>query len=145
MRSAWRDSQYDVLLEEWGKVVPPDRLFVTSVEELSADRDCLLKRIALWLDIDPEPLLNAQIERSNPTVVTKSKFLREVGGKVASALPENRFIRRVKTAVREWNSAPVDRNELSENAELMAHLAEEFAPHMQKFEEMRCELTWQVP
>lgn len=145
MRSAWRDTQYDLMLEEWSRVVPRERLFVTSVEELSQDRDDLLSRLAQWLEIAPEPLLKAEIDRSNPTVVTRSKFLREVGGRVAAALPENPLIRRIKTAVREMNSAPVDKNELADNAELMAQLTAEFAPNMARFEDLRATLAWAPP
>ena len=133
MVSAWRDSQYDRMLEEWSVVVAPENLFVTSVEELGEDREGVLTALAGWLGIDPQGLIDAKIDRSNPTVVTKSRLLRKLGGKAAKALPDTAIVRRLKTAVRELNSAPIDRDEIRENAALMAQLDAEFAPHMAQF------------
>lgn len=141
MVHAWESSQYDRTLEEWGRIVPRERLFFTSVEELTADRDATLTRIANWLEIDPEGLINAETERSNPTVVTRSRLVRQVGKKLAMALPETRTIRRVKDAVREMNSAQIDRDEIKENADLLAQVSAEFAPNMARFEELRFELS----
>lgn len=145
MVHAWRGSQYDWMLEEWSRVVPPERLFVTSVEELSQDRVGVLTAIATWLGIDPAGLLEAGVDRSNPTVVTRSRFVRQVGKRLAKILPETQAIRKVKTALRELNSAPIDRDERHDNAALLESLAAEFAPHMTRFEQLRRELTWQAP
>lgn len=142
MVHAWSTSRYDLMLEEWSQIVPRERLFVTSIEELAANRDAVLTRVAQWLEIDAESLVNATVERSNATVVTRSRFVRQVGKKLAKLLPETRVVRSVKTAVREMNSASINRAELEENAELLAQLSAEFTPHMARFEELRTELCW---
>ena len=137
MVTAWRDSQYDRMLEEWSARLAPERLFVTSVEELGKDRDLVLAAIADWLGIDPQALIEAKIERSNPTVVTKSRLLMKVGGKIAKRLPNSGVIRKLKTSIRELNSAPVNRDEIKDNATLISQLEAEFSPHMQRFEKTR--------
>ncbi|MEQ8739016.1 MAG: sulfotransferase [Hoeflea sp.] len=142
MVHAWSTSRYDLMLEEWSQIVPRERLFVTSIEEFSADRNRVLTRLSQWLGIDPEGFKDATVNRSNPTVVTRSKFVRQLGKKLAHALPDTRAIRSLKTAVRELNSAPVDKSEFEENAELIAQLSVEFAPHMERFQEMRTSLAW---
>ncbi|MCL9998899.1 MAG: sulfotransferase domain-containing protein [Erythrobacter sp.] len=145
MVHAWSGSQYDRMLEEWGRIVPPERLFVTSVEELSQDRVRVLTDIAIWLEIDPAGLIGAGVDRSNPTVVTRSRLVRQVGKKLAKILPETQTIRKVKTALRELNSTPIDRDERHDNAALLESLTAEFAPHMARFEQLRRELAWQAP
>lgn len=142
MMHAWRSSKYDLMLEDWSKIVPRERLFVTSVEELAQDREKVLTGIAAWLGIDPAGLLAASVDRSNPTVVTRSRLVRQVGKRLAKVLPETRVIRKVKTAVRELNSAPVDRDERHDNAALLASLEAEFAPHMARFQKLRREVTY---
>jgi hypothetical protein len=142
MMHAWRSSKYDLMLEDWSKIVPRERLFVTSVEELAQDRVKVLTGIAAWLGIDPSGLLAASVDRSNPTVVTRSRLVRQVGKRLAKVLPETRVIRQVKTAVRELNSAPVDRDERHDNAALLASLEAEFAPHMSRFQKLRREVTY---
>jgi hypothetical protein len=131
------------MLEDWSKIVPRERLFVTSVEELAQDRVKVLTGIAAWLGIDPSGLLAASVDRSNPTVVTRSRLVRQVGKRLAKVLPETQVIRKVKTAVRELNSAPVDRDERHDNAALLASLEAEFAPHMARFQKLRREVTYQ--
>jgi Sulfotransferase domain len=140
MVNAWADSHYDQMLERWSAVVAPERLFVTSVEELGADRDGVLTAIAHWLGIDPVPLLTSQIDRSNPTVKTRSRLIRMIGGRAAKILPETPMVRRLKTFVRELNSTPLDRDEISQNADVLARLDEEFAPSMANFSALRAKL-----
>jgi hypothetical protein len=140
MVNAWKDSQYDRMLERWSAVVAPGRLFVTSVEELGADRDGVLRQIAQWLGIDPDPLLMSEVDRSNPTVKTRSRLVRMIGGRAAKLLPETPLVRRLKTFVRELNSAPLDRDEMGRNADLLAQLDTEFAPSVARFTAMRAEL-----
>lgn len=140
MVTAWRDSQYDHMLKAWSDAIAPERLFVTSIEELGAARESVLRSLAEWLGIDADGLIDAQVERSNPTVITKSKLVRKLGARLAKALPETRTIRRLKTAVREANSAPVDRSEIDANSNLIAQLDADFAPHMSRFEELRGDL-----
>jgi len=142
LRSAWRDTQYDRTLEDWSAIVPAQRLFVTSVEELTAERTNTLNALGNWLGIDAQPLIEAEADKSNPTVVTKSRLLRAVGMKVAKALPENAILRRAKDFVRTMNSAPVNRAELEENEDLLEQLGKEFAPHMERFEEMPARLAY---
>ncbi|NLR69409.1 sulfotransferase [Novosphingobium sp. ERN07] len=140
MVNAWADSHYDQMLERWSAVVPPERLYVTSVEELGADRDGVLADIAHWLGIDPDPLLTCEVDRSNPTVKTRSRLIRMVGGRAAKLLPETPLVRRLKTFVREMNSAPLDRDEVKQNADLLAQLDAEFAPSMANFAALRAKL-----
>ncbi|MFY7836455.1 MAG: sulfotransferase [Novosphingobium sp.] len=140
MVNAWADSHYDQMLARWSAVVPPERLYVTSVEELGADRDGVLTDIAHWLGIDPVPLLTSEVDRSNPTVKTRSRLIRMVGGRAAKLLPETPLVRRMKTFVREMNSAPLDRDEVKQNADLLAQLDAEFAPSMANFAALRAKL-----
>lgn len=140
MINAWADSHYDQMLERWSAVVPPERLYVTSVEEIGADRDGVLTDIAHWLGIDPAPLLTSEVDRSNPTVKTRSRLIRMVGGRAAKLLPETPLVRRLKTFVREMNSAPLDRDEVKQNADLLARLDAEFAPSMANFAALRAKL-----
>lgn len=142
MVSAWRDSQYDLMLETWGAQVAPERLFVLAIEELQADRAATLSALAHWLELEPEALISAAAVQSNPTVVTKSRMIRKLGQRAAKYLPDSSAIRRLKTTVREWNTAPLDKDELTRNAPLLAELAAEFAPNMQRFAELRREMAW---
>lgn len=142
MVNAWRTSQYDLMLDEWSAIVPRERLYVAAIEELSADRAAFLTRIANWLGIDPDGLLNAVVERSNPTVVTRSRMLRKIGKKVAKVLPETAAVRALKNTMRELNSGQVDNQEIKENAALLDQLATEFAPSMARFQAKRAELAW---
>lgn len=141
MQSAWRDSQYDLMLEQWRAVMEPGKLRAITLEELNADREGTLVSLALWLGLEPYQLLNAQTDRSNPTIVTKSRFVRDVGAKVAKMLPENRAVRALKTRVREMNSAPVDHDEIDQNAPLMAALEAEFETSTARYERLREELS----
>lgn len=140
MVSAWRDTLYDEMLADWSAFVPAERLHVLSLEDLSSRRRETLTGLARWLDIDPAPLVDAEVERANPTVVTKSRFLRSVGARAAKVLPDNAAVRALKTRVREMNSARIDPGEFESNAELLANLEREFAPHMRRFDEIRQEL-----
>lgn len=137
MVNAWNDSRYDLMLSRWSEVVSADKLFVTSVEELGDEREKVLRELAAWLGIDPEPLVHSRVDRSNPTVKTRSTLLRKVGGRAAQVLPETRLIRHIKTFVRELNSSPLDRDELSRNSNLIEQLDAEFAPAMAEFEALR--------
>lgn len=140
MLTAWQDSRYDLMIEKWGKVVPRDRLMVLSIEELTADRDGALKSLANWLGIDARPLIGAEVDRSNPTVVTKSRFVRKLGQKAAKILPDTQGIRKLKTTIRELNSAPIDRDELADNLDLITRLGAEFAPNMARLRDLRKDL-----
>lgn len=142
MVNAWSSTQYDLMLDEWSAIVPRERLYVAMIEELSADRAAFLTRLAHWLEIDPDGLLHAVVERSNATVVTRSRILRNVGRKLARALPETPAIRALKNTVRELNSAEVDDREIAENAELLKQLTAEFAPSMARFQAKRAQVAW---
>ena len=99
--NAWPDSQYDNLIERWGTIAEPGKLFVTSVEELSLSRECVLGQLGDWLGIDSTPLIAASVERSNPTKATRSRLLQaplrelaresEEGGPVAKSLTNLRI------------------------------------------------------
>ncbi|MEM9312228.1 MAG: sulfotransferase domain-containing protein [Pseudomonadota bacterium] len=141
LRSAWRDTIYDAMIEDWSGAVPAHNLFVTSIEELAQDRTKTLRSLASWLNIDAQPLIMAQSAKSNPTIVTRSRTLRSIGAKAARLLPENPVVRWAKDAVRELNSAPVDRDELDDNAPFLAQLEEEFAPMMARLGALRASLA----
>lgn len=141
MRSAWSDSQYDRMLEQWSAVVPKENLFLTSVEELNSQRETVLRALARWLGVDADGFLNAESALSNPTVRTRSRFIMKKGAKLAKVLPETRSIRALKSFVRDLNTGRVDRSELIENEALLAEIDDEFAPSMERYEAMRSGLS----
>lgn len=135
--NAWEDSQYDRLVEQWSAILRPGNLFVTSVEELAQSKDDVLTQLASWLGIDPLGLTDAQVERSNPTTLTKSRLVRKYGSRLARLLPETSVMRKLKNSVRQLNSGQIDQSELQANAPLLAELDALFQPHMDRFGQLR--------
>ncbi|MEL6237250.1 MAG: sulfotransferase domain-containing protein [Pseudomonadota bacterium] len=144
LRSAWRDTLYDQTVDLWSAEIARENLFVMSLEELTADRKKSLEALASWLGIAAEPLVCAGTAASNPTVATKSRLLRSLGARIARTLPDTRVVRRAKDVVRSLNSAPIDRSELEDNAQLLAQLEQEFAPNMARLSQQRALLSGTV-
>lgn len=140
LANAWEDSKYDLFLERWSKVIRAENLFVTSVEELAEHRDELLTAIAHWLGIDAAGLIEAKVEKSNASVVTRNRALWKIGGRIAKKLPDNALLQSMKGAVKRFNSTPIDREEINANSELLEELKAEFAPHMARLKQLKRKL-----
>lgn len=135
LRTAWDCTKYDRMLDEWQRIVPPQNIFPLSIEALGAQRERVLVRLAEWLEIDAMGLLDAEVEQSNPTVVTRSPTIRKAGARLAKALPDTGPIRTLKTFVRELNSGQVDRSEKASNATLLTEIDDFFEPHRVRFDQ----------
>ena len=140
MVSAWVDTRYDAMLEQWAEAVPPGHIWMTSIEALGRDRRAVIGSLAAWLDLDPQPMIEAGGAHSNPTVHTRSHAVRHVGAKLARLLPENRLVRAAKNFVRELNSAEIDAGEREANARLLQEIDAEFSPHVARFNAMAAEI-----
>lgn len=71
--------------------------------------------------------------RSNPTVNVRSNVLLAKGGRIASLLPNHGIARKAKTFFRGLLEGPVPPDEMAQNADLLAELDQEFAPHVERF------------
>lgn len=136
MVTAWEDTHYDKMLERWLTVVSPEKLFVVSLEDLNTSREDIIMGLADWLGVDPQPLLMASTDRSNPSVITRSKIILKTGAKIAKLLPENRAVRIIKNLVRGMNSKIIDKSEFESLRPYLASLDAEFAPSLARFEEL---------
>jgi hypothetical protein len=144
LANAWADTHYDVSIAPWRAVLPAGHLKIVWVEHLARDREGFLTDLASWLHIDPAPLLASSTERTNETVVTRSRMVRKLGQRAARILPDNWGVRRIKNAVKSLNSGSLDSSELRANAGVLASLDEEFASSTARAEALRQELEAEI-
>lgn len=136
LANAFADSRYDEMLERWSAIVPDGHVWVTSLEALVADPAEVITDLGEWLGLDPVPLLEPRLEPSNPTIRVRNHTLLSLGGRLAKRLPNSGLVRKTKTFARSLLVDAVPRNEILENAELLAELDREFAPSVARFNQI---------
>ena len=132
LRTAWEDTHYDRAVEVWQSLVPAGKFLVLHIEDLAADRAGTIARLARFLGIDGAPLLQRAGLQSNPTVRTRSRAVRKLGGRAARWLPENALVRNLKDRIKALNEGGLDQGEMVANAQLLAELDDYFSPHLQR-------------
>ncbi len=125
--NAWADTDYANFCDTWSAMVGKEKFMCVSLEDLIADQDSVLSKIASFLAIDPAAYPEAAQSQANPTVLTKSRAFRIVGGRIARHLPNTGIFRRLKDFGKQMNSGSIDRSEKADNESLLAEIDAHFA------------------
>ena len=134
--NAFADSRYDEMLERWSAIVPDGNVLVTSLEALVANQADVITDLGEWLGLDPLPMIAPDLEPSNPTIRVRNHTLLSIGGRLAERLPNKGLMRKTKTFARNLLVDAVPRDEIGENAGILAELDREFAPSVARFNQM---------
>ncbi|WP_164116052.1 sulfotransferase domain-containing protein [Sphingorhabdus sp. Alg239-R122] len=125
--NAWPDTDYATLCDNWSAMVGKEKFMCVSLEDLIADQNAVLSKIASFLAIDLAAYPETAQSQANPTVVTKSRAFRIVGSRVARHLPNTGIFRKLKDFGKQMNSGLIDRSEKAGNESLLAEIDTSFA------------------
>ncbi|MGB3808229.1 MAG: hypothetical protein WA936_13595 [Erythrobacter sp.] len=136
LRNGWRNTRYDLMLEQWRAVVDPTRIYCLWLESLRDNREGELLKLAQWLGIDAEPLLAAEVTRANQTRMTRSRALLKVGRLLGGSFPDYPIVRAAKRAVNRLNSRDLPIEMTENNRDTLDAIEKEFASNVERFNAM---------
>ncbi|UWQ23195.1 sulfotransferase [Jannaschia sp. W003] len=112
-------------LEAWRARMGPDRMRVVTFDRLRADPLKLLREVARWCDLSPEPLDDLSTASENETYAPRSRAIQRINVALRARLPKGPAYRAARSLYRRLNTRAPDR---SGDAAAMEALRAEFAP-----------------
>lgn len=107
-RNALAYARYVDHLMPWRDRLGPERIMVVAFDELAADQRALTKRVAAWLDLDPDFYDGYGFPRENETYAPRNRTLQKVNVAIRGLLPKGAFYERLREAYRKRNTRKPD-------------------------------------
>ncbi len=124
-QNALANAAYVDVLLPWLEALGPDRIMVTTFDELLRDQRALTKRVAAWIGLDPSFYDEYEFPRENETYVPKNRALQRLNVGIRGALPKGKLYEAARSVYRRLNTTkptgPTDRD-----SEVLEALKREF-------------------
>ena len=104
-RNAFAYARYIDYLEPWADRLGPDRMMVTTFDELRSDPVGLTKRVAAWVGLDPIFYETYDFPRENETYTPKNRALQSLNVRIRGRLPKGRLYYAARGIYRKLNTS----------------------------------------
>jgi len=118
-------ARYIDFLEPWADRLGPDRIMVTTFDELTTDAPALMRRIVAWLGLEPGFYDSYDFPRENETYAPKNRALQSLNVKIRHRLPKGQAYDLARGLYRRLNTVK-RRAPANIDKELAVELGKEF-------------------
>jgi hypothetical protein len=119
-RNALAYARYVDHLVPWRDRLGADRIMVVTFDELAADQRALTRRVAAWLELDPDFYEAYGFPRENETYAPRNRALQKVNVAIRGLLPRGTAYEKLRSAYRRHNTRKPEGPSETERAEIAA-------------------------
>jgi len=120
------NARYYPFLDEWAKRLDDSRMYVCTFDELKKDPKTLVKKISIWIGLDPAFFDSYSFPRDNETYSVRSSYFQKINIKIRGLLPRGKLYDALRSVYRKVNTkVPSKMGE--EDKLVLERLAQSFA------------------